>query len=768
LVAAAGRKLVNARNVVVGTPVERIEDLRLLRGRGKFLDDLNCENQLHACILRSSVAHGVLKKVDPAKAKALHGVRAVFTGETLGNVPRIPVRLFPTSEMEPFCQPVIAQGKVRFVGEPIAVVVADTPAIAEDALDLIDVDIEPLPTTTESEAALLFDWHGSNRALEYDIRKGDADAAFASADYVRSERFYVHRHTGITMETRGVLAKWDAEREKLICWGATKVPFANRKILAAQLNLPESSVDMIEGDSGGSYGVKGEFFPEDFLIAYAAKTLNRPVKWIEDRREHLLAITHARDVWCDLEIACTRDGKLLGLRGRASADIGAYFRTSTTIAPRNVGQFISGPYRIADITMKVEVNVSNKSPTGTYRGPGRFEADFFRERLFDLAAKDLGIDRVEFRRRNLVSEEEMPYAMPTVEPVPNATALDSGVYEHVLDRCLAEAKWEEKKHLSGKLVDGRYHGLAVACFIEGGAAGPRENARIVLEEDGTFSVYVGSSAVGQGVQTILMQIAADALQVPFAEVRVFHGSTTYVKEGWGSYHSRSTVMGGSAILLAADEIKAQMKSAAALRLNCSPDDLVYENGEIRAEDGRVIGRAQMGAANIDYEATFNNTKHTYAYGTHVAHVAVDPRLGHIEIVDYIAVEDAGRIINPLTLHGQSIGSIVQGLGGTLLEHLVYDETGQLLTGSLADYLVPLATDFPNLRSISLGLRPSPNNPLGAKGAGEGGTIPVGGIIANAVADALSALQVEPRELPLSPSRLWGLIRDSRARPNASH
>jgi carbon-monoxide dehydrogenase large subunit len=760
-------EVVNAKSPLVGTPVERIEDMRLLRGRGQFLDDLNCENQLHACVLRSSVAHGVLTKVDTSRAKALSGVRAVLTSETIGAVPRIPVRLFPTSEMEPFCQPVIAEGKVRFVGEPIALVVADTPGIAEDALDLIDVDIDPLPTTTESQTALLFDAHGSNLALEYDIRKGDADAAFASADYVRRERFYVHRHTGITMETRGVLAKWDAGQEKLTCWGATKVPFANRKILAAQLNLPESSVDMIEGDSGGSYGVKGEFFPEDFLVAYAAKSLNRPVKWIEDRREHLLAITHARDVSCELEIACTRDGKILGLRGRASTDIGAYFRTSTTIAPRNVGQFISGPYRISDIAMKVEVNLSNKSPTGTYRGPGRFEADFFRERLFDLVAKDLGIDRVEFRRRNLVKEEEMPYAMPTVEPVPNATALDSGVYEHVLDRCLSEAGWEDKKHLSGKLIDGRYHGLAVACFVEGGAAGPRENARIVLEKDGIFSVYVGSSAVGQGVQTILMQIAADALEVPFSQVRVFHGSTTYVKEGWGSYHSRSTVMGGSAILLAAHEIKAQMKSAAALRLNCSPQDLAYENGEFHAEDGRVIDLTEIGAAKIEYEATFHNTKHTYAYGSHVAHVAVDPRVGHIQIVDYVAVEDAGRIINPLTLHGQSIGAIVQGLGGTLLEHLVYDDGGQMLTGSLADYLVPLATDFPNLRSFSLGLRPSPNNPLGAKGAGEGGTIPVGGIIANAVADALSVLQVEPRELPLSPPKLWRLIRESGAHPSAS-
>jgi carbon-monoxide dehydrogenase large subunit len=757
---------VTGHKPLVGTPVRRVEDLRLLRGKGRYVDDISRPGQLHAAILRSSVAHGTVRRIDAAAARSLPGVHIVITAADLGErVPEIPVRLFPNERMKPFHQPVMAKKKVRFVGEPLAMVVADSAAIAEDALELIDADIEPLPpftdATSDPERSLLFERAGSNRAFEYKIREGDAAKAFAGAAYTRRERFYVHRHTGITMETRGVVSEWNDAAGTLTSWGAAKVPFANRKILATMMSLPEESVEMIEGDAGGSFGVRGEFFPEDFLVPFAAKRLGRPVKWIEDRREHLLAVTHARDVTCDLAIACDRDGTVLAMQAQAWVDIGAYFRTSTTIAPRNVGLFMPGPYRIPHYAADVAVMVSNKSPSGTYRGPGRFEADFFRERMFDLAATDLGIDRVEFRRRNLLTEDELPHRMPAIEPEPVVTELDSGAYAHVLDLCLDKIGWADKQKLQGKLIGGRYHGLAVACFVEGGAAGPRESARMVLEEDGSVSVYVGSSAVGQGVQTILMQIAADALELPMERLQLFHGSTTYVKEGWGSYHSRSTVMGGNAVLLAAGELIAQIKNAAAPALQCSPDHVTYRAGVAASVQGGSVALEALGKAGIAYEATFSSHKHTYTYGSHAVHLTVDPETGQIEILDYVALEDAGRIINPLTLHGQAVGSIVQGLGGTLLEEFVYDADGQLLTGSLADYLVPLATDFPNIRSQSLELRPSPNHPLGAKGAGEGGTIPVGGLIANGVAAALAELKVEPLSLPLSPGRLWRLIEDRR-------
>ncbi len=756
----------------IGQAIERVEDFRLLRGKGKYIDDLSLPDQLFAVMVRSNVAHGIIQRIDASAALALPGVHAVLTADDIGQpVPTIPVRLFGIPEYLPFQQPVIAQGKVRYVGEPIAVVIADSVALGEDALELIEVDIESLPpvadiTTSCADEALLFEAHGSNKAHYFKASKGDADAAFATADYTRREQFYVHRHTGVTMELRGVLAHWDANAGHMTVWGAHKVPFANRRILANAMGLAEEAVDMIEGDSGGSYGVKGEFFPEDFLVPYAAKLMNRPMKWTEDRREHLLAISHARDFSCDIEIACNRDGRVLAMRGEVWANIGAYMRTAAVISPRNAGQFLSGPYKVENLRIDVAMQVSNKSPSGTYRGPGRYEADFFRERLFDLAAKDLGLDPVEFRRRNLVPESDMPYPLPNTLPVPNPTALDSGAYEILLDRGLTEAKWYEKQNLQGKLIDGRYHGLAVSCFIEGGAAGPKEGARIVIEADGIASIYVGSSGVGQGAETILGQIAADALDIPYEQVRVFLGSTTYVKEGWGSYHSRSTVMGGSAILDTAEQLKLKIREAAAKRFNCAPEDVELARGIAAARDGRQLSLAELADQQLSAEGSFSNHRHTYAYGTHVAHVAVDPRTGHVEVVDYTAIEDAGRVINPLTLHGQSIGSIVQGLGGTLLEHLVYDEHGQMLSASFADYLMPLATDYPNINSISIGLRPSPFNPLGAKGAGEGGTIPVGGIIANAVANALADFGVEPKELPLSPPRVWAMIQAAREKDQA--
>ena len=759
----------NERIPLVGRPIQRVEDLWLLRGKGRFVDDIDRDGQLHAAILRSSVAHGLIGKIDTSAAQSLARVHLVLTAADLGTpVPVIPVRLLPHDSMDIFRQPVMACEKVRFVGEPLAMVVAESQAIAEDALELIDVEIESLPAVLDTDridtqTSFLFEPHGSNRAFEYHVKRGDTKPAFANADYTRRERLYVHRHTGVTMETRGVLSEWDPVAGTLTSWGAVKVPFANRKILAALMSLPEESVEMVEGDAGGSFGVRGEFFPEDFLIPFAARQLERPVKWIEDRREHLMAVTHARDVACDIAIACSKDGRVLGMQANLHVNVGAYFRTSTPIGPRNAGVFIPGPYRIPAYAADVAVVVSNKSPSGTYRGPGRFEADFFRERMFDLAAKDLGIDRVEFRRRNLLSEQELPCAMPAIEPNPVLTELDSGAYEHVMDLCLQKIGWYEKQALQGKLIDECYHGLAVACFVEGGAAGPRENARMVLEQDGTVSVYVGSSAVGQGVQTVLMQIAADAMELPMEQIRLFHGSTSYVKEGWGSYHSRSTVMGGNAILLAANELISQIRKAAAEVLQCSVEDVTYSRGSIESRQGGEVTLAGLNATDISYEATFSNTKHTYTYGSHAVHVSVDPETGRVNILDYVAFEDAGRIINPLTLHGQAIGSIVQGLGGALLEHLVYDEDGQFLSGSLADYLMPLATDFPNLRSTSLALRPSPNHPLGAKGAGEGGTIPVGGIIANAIAAALSDFNIQPMELPLSPDRIWRLIEKARAR-----
>jgi aerobic carbon-monoxide dehydrogenase large subunit len=755
-------------NLFVGQPIERLEDLRLLRGRGQYVDDLARKDMLHAAVLRSTVGHGLIRSIDVSRASGLAGVHSVITAADLGNpTPRVPMRLQPMPEFEAFGQPVMARDKVRYVGEALALVLAESAAIAEDALSEIAVDIEPLPAVSNHTIAaknetLLFEDKGTNIAMKFRALLGDAAAAFKNAPYVRRESFSTQRHTALPMEPRGLLCEWDAGSGKLTVSGAAKVLFFNRRIIARQLGLAEDSIDMVECDVGGSFGARGEFYPEDFLIPFAARYAGRPVKWTEDRREHLMTMNHAREAACDIEIACMRDGTILGLRGHAFVDMGAYMRTNGAVGARNIAQFMSGAYRIPNIDIDVALLLTNKTPVGTYRGPGRFETDFFRERLFDIVARDLGLDQVEFRRLNLIKEAEIPYTVATITPFESKDELDSGDYQVTLDRCLAEFGWAEKAKLKSKCVDGRYHGTAVSCFIEGGAAGPKESARLVLEKDGTLTVYMGSSGVGQGLETAFAQIAADAMEIPINRInKVFHGSTAYVSDGYGSYHSRSIVMGGSAVLDAATKLRSAMCAEAARRLNCGATEVLLAEGRAMAPDGKSISWAELAPESLSVEGAFLNKKHTWAYGAHAAHVSVDAKTGHVQLLDYVAVENCGRMINPLMLKGQLVGAIVQGLGGAVMEHLIYDEQGQLLTGSLADYLVPTATDFPRIRGIVMESHPSPINPLGAKGAGEGGIISVGGVIANAIADALSSFGVEPRDLPLSPSHLWQLVQDAR-------
>jgi carbon-monoxide dehydrogenase large subunit len=754
------------KNAFIGSAIERREDLRFLRGRGEYVDDLLPDGLLYAVILRSSLAHGRIISIDSAAALKIPGVHAVITAKDMPDgVPIVPMRLQPLPEFKPFEQPVIADGKVRYVGEPIAVVIADSAAIGEDALEAIEVEIEALPAVADWQVAqcdqsLLFEGQGTNRSLTFSAVRGDADAVFAKAPYVRRETLRTGRHYGLTMEPRGVMAQWDAASGRLTVSGAAKVPFFNRRILAKQIGLPEDAIEMIENDVGGGFGARGEFYPEDFLIPFAACQLNRPVKWIEDRRENLMAMNHARQAEVDVEIACERDGTILALRGHAHVDMGAYMRTNGAVGARNIAQFMSGPYRIPHVKLDVSLWMTNKTPVGTYRGPGRFETDFFRERLFDLVAQELGIDRVEFRRRNLVAHTEMPYSIATIAPYEHKDELDSGNYQQTLDRCLKEFGWAEKAKLQGQLIDGRYHGIAVGCFIEGGGAGPKEMARLEINDDGSITVFMGSSAVGQGVETVFAQIAADALEIPIDRIRwVHHGSTAYVSDGYGAYHSRSVVMGGSALLDAANNFKAALSEAAAKRLGCAASDITLDEDKVKGPGGKSLPLTDF--AGLTKEGAFLNKKHTYSYGAQAAHVAVDPKIGHVQLIDYVVVQDAGRIINPLTLRGQVIGSLVQGLGGTFLENLVYDEQGQLLTGSLADYLLPTASDFPNLRAFVMDEHPSPINPLGAKGAGEGGMVGAGGVVANAVANALKSFNPDLRELPLTPTRVWEMAQTAR-------
>ncbi|HLQ88851.1 MAG TPA: xanthine dehydrogenase family protein molybdopterin-binding subunit, partial [Xanthobacteraceae bacterium] len=571
-------------NTLIGSPVERVEDLRFLRGRGQYVDDLARVGLLYAAIVRSPVAHGLVKSVDASAARALPGVHAVLTAGDIGaTVPTIPFRR-PNPTIAPFAQPVIAREVVRYVGEPVAVVLADNAACAEDAAGAVSLDIEHLPAVTDYRASSrgdikLFN-QDSNCASIFTASMGDTDAAFRTAAYTHREKFRVQRMTAMTMETRGLLAEWDEAAGHLRVSGAAKLPFFNRRAMASMMGLPEERVDYIEYDVGGGFGARGEFYPEDFLVAFAARKFNQPVKWVEDRREHFMAIAHSRECDAELEIAFDRDGIIIGLRGDLWCDIGAYVRPNGMTPVRNVAQFTAGPYRVSNIRLNAHAMLTNKTPSGTFRGPGRFEGCFFMERLMDAAARDLELDRLTIRRRNLIPLADMPYRLPDVEPNDGfgSTSCDSGDYTSPFDRCVAQARWAEKAHLQGQLIDGRYHGLGIACFIEGGGSGPKENARIVVGPDGTIVVHVGSSAVGQGIETIMAQIAADALELPLDRIKVLHGSTTLLADGVGAFGSRSTVMGGSAIVVAANALIEEFRSAVAQRFGVAPESLKIAEG----------------------------------------------------------------------------------------------------------------------------------------------------------------------------------------------
>ncbi len=760
-------------NTYVGRPLERVEDARFLSGTGTFVNDMVRPGMLHAAILRSAVAHGRIVSIEVSQAMAMPGVHAVLTARDIGAaIPTIPVRLAPMPEFDRYVQPVIASTKVRYVGEPVAVVVADTRAIAEDALELIGLDVaslSPRPdrTAAATDASLLFEENGTNLVVHYDAQRGDAAAAFASADYTRRETFRSQRHAAVPMETRGLLAEWDEAAGRLIVSGASKVTFYNRRILAGMLGLAETAIHMDEVDVGGGFGIRGEFYPEDFLIPFAARRLGRPVKWIEDRREHLMASNHSRDIACELEIACRRDGTILGLRGRVAADMGAYIRTNGGIVPTKAGQFLPGPYRIPNVAVSVDIFVTSKTPVGTYRAPGRVEANFFRERLFDMAARDLGIDLVAFRRKNLITRAEMPYRLGKLVPYEPEAVFDSGDYHAALDRCLAEIGWDEKIALQGRRIDGRHHGLAVTSFVQSGGGGPRERARMVVLADGTVSVHVGASANGQGLETAYAQIAADALGLSLEAFRVLHGSTDTVSDSGGTYHSRSWMLSGSAVLDAGQKLLSAIRQAGALRLGCPVEAIRFVDGVALADTGGRVTLAELAqqaiaaGAPIEVEGSFAANGITWSYGAQAAHVAVDAGTGHVKVIDYVVVEDVGRVINPAIVHGQTIGAMVQGLGGVFLEHLCYDQDAQLLNASLVDYLMPTASDFPHLHAVTLQDYPSATNPLGAKGGSEGGNVATAATIANAVAAALSSYGVEPKELPLSPPRLWHLIEAAR-------
>ena len=753
----------------IGVPVRRKEDVRFLTGRGQYVDDLKFPGMLHAAILRSPHAHARIAAIDGSGALAIPGVRAVYTFEDISSLAKpIPVRVFALSGLEEYLQLPLARDKVRYAGEPVAVVVADSKYLAEDALEAVQVIYEPLPVLVDMDQSLkdrvvVHEAAGSNLAGHTTISTGDTDAVFRNAEYTRKERFKTNRHTGNPMETRGLIADFDAESGDVTVWGPTKVPHFNRAILSSHLDIPEEKIHFIEPDVGGGFGIRGEFYPEDFLIPFAAMKLGQPVKWVEDRLEHLISSNHSREVSCEVEVAAKRDGTLLGLRAAIYGDMGGYVRTHGCVVPALTAAFLTGPYRVPAYEASINCVMTNKTGTGTYRAPGMYEGCFIRERLLDMVAEDLRLDPVDVRLKNLIQPSEMPYTVGVTRVDGSNTVYDSGDYPSAFSRAVEQIGYRDLKRRLGKGDDGKYHGVGIASYVEPTGFGPYEGARIVVLEDGLIELYLGISTLGQGHETVMAQICAESLGAPLESIRVFHGSTDYMPQSIGTFGSRATVMAGSAIHLAAQTLQARILDIAAGYLDTEPGNLEMRSGGVQRKNGEgpLLGLADVArlaktAAGYDNTAGLEATEYfrvedwTYSYGTHAAHVAVDPETGKIDILKYVVVEDVGRCINPLTMHGQSVGGAVQGIGGTILEELVYSEDGQLQAGTLMDYLLPTSVDVPNIESVILEEAPSPLNPLGVKGAGEGSILATGATLANAVANALG---YQVTKLPLSPNHV---------------
>ena len=770
---------------LIGKRVRRKEDPRLLRGRGHYVADITPAGTLHAAIVRSPHAHARIVSIDASAALAHPGVHAVLLPEDVAHVAGIPVRVHPLPELRPFLQKPLAQDKVRFVGEAVAVVVADTRYVAEDALDLVIVEYEPLEAAVdgraalEADAALLFEEEGSNVCASFGENVGDVDAAFATADVVVGDMFYVQRHGALPLEPRGLVASYDGASGRLTVWGPTKVPHANRAVLSELIGFPEERIRFIEPAVGGGFGARGEVYPEDILIPLLALRLERPVKWVEDRREALLTTNHSREGWYDIELALASDGRILGMRGTLVNVMGGYLRTHGIRVPEIAARIFPGPYRIANYRCDVRCVMTNKTPVGTYRAPGRFETNFVRERLLDMAAKALGLDPLAIRRANFVRVEDTPYEAGTFdmgEPV---------VYRDVdpgstLDRALELVDYEALcRFRDAERAKGRRIGIGIGCYMEESGLGgvgntPGEYARVEIGTGGAVTLYSGVAALGQGLETALAQVVASELGVGIDDVTVVHGDTDRVPWGGGTWADRGAIIACSAALLASGEVKAKLASLGSRLLEANVDDVEVEAGVVHAKDdpSRAVSWQQIvratytkGLTNegvesgVDARTVFHVPEHTYAPGTQIAVVEVDEETGVVTILDYATAQDVGRAINPPIVEGQIVGGVVQGIGGALLEDFAYDENGQPLASTLMDYLLPSSTEVPvRQHAAALEELPSPLNPLGTKGVGDVGPAGTGAAVANAVADALSDLDVRVTELPLSPDRVLGLLR----------
>jgi aerobic carbon-monoxide dehydrogenase large subunit len=777
---------------LLGARVRRLEDPRVLLGRTRFVDDVQLPGALAIAFVRSPHAHARIRSVDVGEAQRASGVHAVLAASDLeGFLPPLRVEHDPAVDRPP-CRtvvwPVLASGKVRFVGEAVVAVLAESRAQAEDAAALVEIDWDPLDPVVDVERAAVpgaprvhAEWP-DNVFQRVEASLGDVSGAFRAAAVVVSERFRSGRHLALPMEGRGVVASWDPAAEMLTVWASTQMPHVLRAEIARFVSLGEHSVRVIAVDVGGGFGLKAHVFPEELLAAALARRIARPVEWIEDRREHLAASQHARDQIVRAELAVANDGTFLGLRAHVTCDIGAYTEYPWPTFEANVTTMaMPGPYTLRAFAYETLSVATNKCSIGSYRGVGQPIGVLAMERLIDMAAEKLGLDRAEIRRRNMIARDQHPYTTVL------GTEIESGSHRE----CLAKAlEMIDAGGLLGRQEQararGHRRGLGIASYVEatapsskvwqmlGPAVGGCEPATVRMETDGRVVVAVGVNSQGQSHETTFAQIAADRLGVSLADVRVVQGDTATTPRGWVTGGSKGAVVTGGAVLRAAETVRAKILFAASRLAEIPEADLDLRDGAVRhlgdgasivaiADVARAIwlGRAALPPADepgLEVTVRYEPPPLTHSNATHAVEVDVDVETGRVEIVRYVVVEDCGTILNPLVVDGQIQGGVAQGIGSALYEEIVYDENGQLLTGTLMDYLPPTAADVPRVEIAHIET-PSPYTAGGMKGMGEGGAIAPPAAIANAVADALREFSPGVNRLPLTPERVLAMIDD---------
>lgn len=772
---------------VIGSALKRHEDIRLIRGKGQYTDDMKIPGMVYASMVRSPYAHARIVAVDTAEARRVPGVQAVFTGRDLKDeVGMVPTAWIPPdSDMKMTPHPALAYDLVRYAGDAVAVVIADTPYIAQDAADLVRVEYDAMPVVTNPRdaakegAPLVHEDIAGNVAFHWKAGVS-VDEVFNKAEVVVRHEFRQQRLVPSAMEPRAAVAQWNAATDELTVWVTTQNPHIHRLLMSGMLGIPEHKLRVVAIDVGGAFGSKIACYPDEVVVSWAARKLNRPVKWTETRSENFTVTTHGRDHVEEVELAGTKDGHIQAIRVKAYANLGAYLSTAAPGVPTILfGLIVNGAYAIPHASAEVFGMLTHTTPVDAYRGAGRPEATFLVERMVDLYSEAVGMDPLAVRKINLIPADAFPYTNPFT------LQYDSGNYQGALAKALEMVDYQQfRKEQDNLRKQGKYVGIGFSTYVEMCGLGPSEvagavgfqgglweSATVRVHPTGKVTVFTGASPHGQGEETTFAQIVAQELGLPPEDIEVVHGDTAKIAMGWGTYGSRTTVVGGAAIHMADQKVIEKARKIAAHKLEVGEDDVAFDQGlfSVKGLPARTVTfqEAALDAylawslpkgmePALEGTAFYNPENFTYPFGTHIAMVSVDPETGDIELMRYVAVDDVGIVINPMLVEGQIHGGLVQGIGQALYEGAEYDDQGQLLTGSFLDYAMPKARFFPKFETAHT-VTPSPHNPLGVKGVGETGAIASTPAIVNAVMDALAPFGIHDLPMPLTPRKVWQAI-----------